>query len=447
MNMKKYLDKSKGFLTVARKHMASVICAVVAILAVVACFWPTGDLYNDPDPTKGLVAKVNSSINLIQQIVNLTRSQRVLPAMDPASQPEALTVFPNEFVVTQGQDRVKKVHDQSEQMLDDAVNLNKHVPLYLPAFFSGPPDSRVEGTSEARTEFAKLYLDNTAPNGSLPGDQQIRHWPVDDAQVNRPGGEEIPALKAGIAPSDDDIKAALADLQTQLNNRYGAESPQLATDAYNDQSRSVPLDMARRAAESCCVYLQPGALKQPAAVANFSGTTQAPSSADVWDAQRYLWIQEDVATAVAYANQGSANVLTSPVKQIVDVELPTPYVFSPPTDLSAIKDDGQVPLMFDQSSSGHVSNGMYDVIHFTVVLDVDAGKIPDVLWNLQKGQLITILDAHYKSVDSAALLVTGHFIYGDAPVVELTMDCEELMLKSWVSTLEPPAPPPPQPGS
>jgi hypothetical protein len=450
--VKKYLDQLKAAMKVARKHLVSVTCGVLAILAVIACFWPTADFYNDPQ--KGLAANVNNSVAFIQQIRSLTHETRSLPVMDPGAPVETLTVFPNESVVDQGLTRVQKVHDQSVAMLADAVGLNTHVPLYTPAFFSGPPDARVEGTSEARTEYAKLYLDATAPNNNA-GDTRIRTWPSNDAQVNRPADDLIPPLKAGMAPTDDEIKQADTDLQNKIDaatwqkpinsDSYSPESLQAATDLYNQESRTLPMDMARQRAEACKVYLQPGALKQPAGVSTFSGATQAPTSSDIWDAQRYLWIQEDVATAVAYANEDAANVMDSAVKQIVDVELPTPIVFAGPTDESAIADDGQVPIMFDQSSSGHVSNGMYDVIHFTVVLDVDAGKVPDVLWNMQKGQLITVLDAHYKSVDSAALLLTGHFIYGSRPVVTLTMDCEELMLKTWVNKIAPPAPPPVNP--
>ncbi|HTW95467.1 MAG TPA: hypothetical protein VMD30_11765 [Tepidisphaeraceae bacterium] len=463
--MQKYLEQLKVILKVAQKHLVSVICGVLAILAVIACYWPTQNFYYGPT---GLVQNVQESLAAIQTIKRLQMTPRSLPVMDPGQPAQPLNYFPNRSLVEWGETEVKWLQTQSQAMLADAIKLNAHVPLYVQAFYSGPPDHRVEGTAEARTEFAKLYLDATASNGNLPGDQRIRNWPAPEAQNNRPRDEQIPPLKPGIAPTDADVTAALNALQQKINDttlqplpttgQPSPESLQLAQDEYTQQSKPVLLNVAMQVAEECKVYLEPGALKEPANVSTFSGTTQAPTSQDIWDAQRCLWIDEDVATAVAYANEDAANVLDSPVKQIVDVEFPTPYVFSAPTDQSGIKDDGQVPLMFAQSSTGHVSNGMYDVIHFTVVLDVDAGKIPDVLWNMQRGQFITVMDYHSKTVDTASLLLTGqqngglagggqggagqgnsHFVYGQSPVVELTMDCEELMLDGWVSQFAPPA--------
>jgi hypothetical protein len=89
------------------------------------------------------------------------------------------------------------------------------------------------------------------------------------------------------------------------------------------------------------------------------------------------------------------------------------------------------------SPTGRVSNGLYDVVHFDVIMDVDAEMVPMVMSELSRERFITVrrID-NLMAVDSALEQVQGYF-YGNRPVVRLTLACEALFLREWTKPLMP----------
>ena len=91
---------------------------------------------------------------------------------------------------------------------------------------------------------------------------------------------------------------------------------------------------------------------------------------------------------------------------------------------------------FTRSPTGRMSNGLYDVVRFTMSMNVEAAKIPTILEELQKGKLITITHVNAISVDGLTASDNG-FIYGDVPVARLSVEGEDLFLRDWTVKLMP----------
>jgi hypothetical protein len=85
-----------------------------------------------------------------------------------------------------------------------------------------------------------------------------------------------------------------------------------------------------------------------------------------------------------------------------------------------------------------VCNPLYDVVQFQVIMNVDAARIPQVMEALSRNRFLTVVKASVQAVDSAALRQQG-YMYGDVPVVQLTLRCEDVFFHKWERPLMPKA--------
>ena len=92
--------------------------------------------------------------------------------------------------------------------------------------------------------------------------------------------------------------------------------------------------------------------------------------------------------------------------------------------------DGELKPNTLVSPTGRVSNGLYDVFHFTVVADVEAAHVGDFLRALGYQRFITPFSADIRSVDNAVELGKG-YMYGETPMLNVTVPCEILYLRKW----------------
>jgi hypothetical protein len=234
----------------------------------------------------------------------------------------------------------------------------------------------------------------------------------------------------------------MGKIRDEWNREYpssgGSADPQ-AQERLNEELASAVAQMDYESATACKVYLEPGAIRQPTVYGRFKGATTSLPPSDIWTAQLWLWNIQDAVTAVARANADGKDVTDSPVKQITDLTVKDPpyLIVGDPT----VGDD-KSPLTPapDASPTGRVSNGMYDVTQFSMGLDVDADRLPQVLNGLQTGQFLTILSAQVTAIDSADRAKSG-FLYGKARIVHLDLVFEDLFLhttKGGYSQLCPP---------
>ena len=78
---------------------------------------------------------------------------------------------------------------------------------------------------------------------------------------------------------------------------------------------------------------------------------------------------------------------------------------------------------------------MYDVIHFKLLIDVDARHVNEVIQQFSKGRLISIYRQDLYSLDTTheASQSGGGYLYGDARVIRLALQGEILFLRSWTT--------------
>jgi hypothetical protein len=124
--------------------------------------------------------------------------------------------------------------------------------------------------------------------------------------------------------------------------------------------------------------------------------------------------------------------MDSPVKHLVSIRAHTggaPNFIAVPGQANGDPDAALTknPVV---SPTGRVSNGLYDVFHFTVVVDVEANKVSGFLRALGNHRFITPLWAEVRAIDNATALSEGH-AYGEKPMLNLTVECETLYMRAW----------------
>ena len=152
-----------------------------------------------------------------------------------------------------------------------------------------------------------------------------------------------------------------------------------------------------------------------------------------WDAQRTLWIQQDVVAALVRVNQAAAAVLGQdgidpwvgvlPVKDLVSIRVSN-YVFEDSEGSSPAGASGDAPAVppgsVVESFTEFYSNDLYDVLQFSVKLVVDARAIPTIVREICQDRFYTPLRVVYR-VETPNLGMSDK-IYGEDPVVRLVVD-------------------------
>jgi hypothetical protein len=415
---------------IVKKNFLSILCGVVALLGMIAIFWPIGPMVAKADATLEERKTTHEKIKALLPPSKGGTANRTLPTIFlDDREPPPLPNFPNEKVIEAGERATKVLQKQAADMLDRAVKLNAHEPLYKPAL------PKASGT--ANITFRNAYLDRLE--------------------------EYIPneVLKAGVPPTDDEIIEAAEKMWDEkfaerivfIGEQAEPDTLESIQTEYLDAADKLPEQMRRQQAEKIRVYLSPEALVNATSpeVGRREGT---PASEDIWYAQVGLWVVEDLANAIAAANAGTkekplADVTQAPVKQLVSIDIPfgsDQFVMRPrpvsldgtdPSIDTGAEDAGTVPKDFALSPTGRVCNELFDVVHFTTILRVDARQIPLVLDELKRGRFITPIRVDVATVDAARALKEG-YVYGEGvPVVDITVQCEALFLRRWTLPLMP----------
>jgi hypothetical protein len=394
---------------IIKKNLLSIIFGVIALLAVIALFYPIGGIY---DEMETVLKKEGGKYTEATQQLNAQRPLPIMPAVGASdSTPQFLTVFPNEKVIGIGKLAVQQVHDQSLALVKAAEDCNIH----------------------------KQLVDGVLPNVNSTTVFDFQRAYQDQFKTVIPN-----LLVATAPPTQEEVDAAADDMwkkdyYPQIYYIEGKEANLQEVQAeFNSAKAGLPIQMRDQRAGKFKLYLLPGALSiHPALI-----RTETPSPQDVWFAQLSLWVEQDVADAIAHSNLDSDSVVHSAVKQLVKLDIAQdPSVYVTEQDLKngqpgANPNPTTPGSDFAISPSGRVCNSLYDVVHFTLVLNVDATRLPAVLADLERNKLMTVLQVDATSVDSAAALDDG-FVFGKDPVVQVSLQCEALFLRSWIDALMP----------
>lgn len=410
---------------ILKKNILSIICVVVVIVAIVASFIPLGGYTTE---LQGKLDKSKADHGALESLLNKTRNK---PVVSPdASGTEPLGTFPNDAVNKEGERITKLVEAESLRMRQAAEQLNAHTPL-VPGSLPVPNP----GVDIAfRTQYTNLYT--PGPNGELP--------PIASST------EGHPPLKAATPPSEAKVLQARQEAEAVIRSENAsivnnqvinqAEVQQLIA----DMARTLPEKMRREVAESGLVYIDPATFQMNQQIAKLPAGAR-PDPLDIWWAQVQLWVQQDVLNAIAEANAGKTSVIDAPVKHLFSVTVPMSFVSGTPAaaagapvaDPSGGNPDAALTKVPTVSMTGRVSNALYDVIHFEMVVDVEVAQIPNFLRTLSDNRLIAVREMNIGSVDSAGELAKGYY-YGESPVAHLTLRCEALLMRQWTTPLMPP---------
>lgn len=412
-------------LDVSKRYWVIIVFCVVMVIAMVAV--PTFVA----SQAAALQKRLNDSKAVDDQIKQVMQKQRHQPvvSLDTNATAPELTRFPNDKVIAAGQAAIGGVQSQSQKLKEVSLAINRRLPLLPP-------------TDPYR--FQQTYLKQFTT--------------------------EIPKLlNAATPPTDEEIKYR-ADIETQAltekqpHNTVTGEimGKEVLQQNINQKLATLPEQMRQEAATQHKMYMSPAALSlQPALAPPAPGApTVVPDAEQMWLAQMGLWVQQDVVNAIAKLNQSATNVDTAVVKELVEIFVPTDrsmYVLpnaaagagggttpaagagpdaAAASAVPASTDTDPFPRDYSVSQTGRVCNGVYDVVQFDVVLNVQAKDVERVIQELERSRLITVNQAEVQAVNSDAMKFQGYY-YGKTPIVTLTLRCEELFLREWTHTLMP----------
>lgn len=415
---------------IVKKHLFSIICGGVALLAVVAAFWPMNGLFLT------LNADLAKSHDNYVQFQNLGREEHKMPVVD-LEKPEAekLSEFPTQRVIDEGRKIVAKVHEETEKLSTDALLMNRHEPL-LPGLL---PDAK--GSNSILDDFKRRYfraMDDFKKqlNATLPPNAEEVAKELERRRVEKWEPQYI------TSPNGQRINEQ--DINTKMEEERAALPLQMKID------RSMRFSMYYSNDRSFDYH--PGIPKVD--------DPQYPDIIDVWIAQLSLWIQQDIVNAIVETNNAGDpskphNVDNSIVKRLWGIDIRKEYFTK--TGITSISnaiqiqadpkntaaqlppiEDPTAPItkQYGLSITGRICNPVYDVMQFTLKTDVDARYFPVFMANLTRNRFITILKADVKAVDREKTQANG-YVYGKAPVVQLILKCEAVFFRDWTKPMMP----------
>jgi hypothetical protein len=404
-------------LAIIKKNLLSIICAFVALLAMIALAYPLGGMR---EHFRGELA---SRTTLYTSAKTLLVAKRYLPIVDPDQKdPIPLLAFPNTPVIDKARAARETVQTQSNQMMEKALALNQagHFMLVAPDLLPNPGDR----WSKFRDAYRKEVREG------LPG-----------------------RLGAVMPPNQETINKRLLEMhkamvEDQVITIGGAEANRAQLQAeYDEAALKLPDQLRQESATQKKLYMDPNTALSINQI--MTNDLTMPTPVNIWYAQLSLWIEQDVADSIVAANSiaPNSNILNDAVKRIVEIKIPdgaSAYVQSgaapggaAAAPAAAPGDDSASDVRdFSKSPTGHVCNDLYDVVSFSMILEVDQRQIPAIVHDLQSNKLMAVLTVNISGIDPVEADAQG-FIYGTAPVVRLSMDCEALFMRKWTVPLMP----------
>lgn len=403
-----------------KKNIMSIVCGVIALVAVGALFWPVSGYFEE------LKTRVGERKGVASGIKQLTTKTRMMPKTQLDGMPaeeKNLEIFPNRQTIDQGDALIKQVKDQSLSVLDAAVKLNTHEPLL--------PDVLPGGASTLMASLVN-YCQKYRQTMSISSSEESRKQSYLVALMNGgfpPTDAEIEAVKK--SEEERIRKKLIPDVLTgQPLNREQVEGEIAATIPY------VAEKMRKEAAERCQLYIDFNAF-DPYASLNRPDQNN-PELYEIYLGQLGLWVHEDVAKSIKKINEGSKNVMESPVKHLKKIKLPDElFRFSGAArEVVAPNAAGKIEPNTQVSASGRQTNPLFDIIRFNLTIVVEADKVPQILHELSRDKFLTVLEFDMTTHDAALWKTVGYY-YGDKPLVQLDLMCEDLFFRSWTAPLMP----------
>ncbi len=321
-----------------------------------------------------------------------------------------------------------------------------------------------------------------------------------------------PQLNAGPAPDMADVKSFVdkVDAEYRSSNMQGAILTQKEDEELRDLRRQKTAEYLIEYAKNIHIYATTEPSRRsavgtgsgnrsnvadasyPFTIMQWASESSQPDPVEVWEGQMQLWITEDILQAIALTNQvmdPSANVMTSPIKRLVTLQVLPDYVgitgnggirqegpgsvsssgapmraAAPPPAPSAMHPGmgpgaapggppgaamgrqrtgslasaaaKKLPDDFTLAPTGRRSNDIYDVRHVWLSIMIDSTRMPEFFDNLAQVNFMTVLKMKITDVDEYKEAEAG-YIYGACDVVRVDMLIETLWLRDWTARLMP----------
>jgi hypothetical protein len=437
----------QNVLSWAKGNPISIVSIIVVIVAIGVLTW----VHLDGRKFTGQMGAQQDNIKQID--FYMTRRVEV-PGKTPNDPPRnvgPLTI--NKPAIDQIKAVYAKMDGEYRQVFEDARRVNRagHAPM-LPNLF---PVAQSSAMFSAKDEYPLILTRMLAAPGA-------------DSAAG------LPALNAKPPLANEIITAELERIEQQFRSEnaipaQGGFQPDqfdLLRRLKSTRLREMMLDHAKTI--SMYAQTQPKEEGFPFHIPAWVSEGGTPNEVALWTGQMMLWIQQDLATAIALANEvgePTSGVTDSVVKRLVSMRVVPGSVgirnrggfAMQPDNSTAFADPGMAPTHsadpsaapalvtsadvrlpddFSISPTGRSSNAIYDVWHVWVELVVDSQRMPSLFNAIAQVNFMTVLSLEVSNVDEYDALQQG-YVYGDSDAVHVRMLVETIWLRDWTARLMP----------
>lgn len=430
--------------------IAATFCALVVVVPLGAYF--AADWFGS-----GVRAEADRKVKAYSSLASTLNAKVELPI--PGGDPLPLASLPTAETVEEYRQLLRELGGDADAVYDEAraFNAGKGVDSKKPVVEAGVfPNYNLARIDTVRTPFyravQKAYADllASARAGSPP---------------------DAAALVTVVQAAEK--RFVQGELKQQDRTKLEPEQVKRLDDALGKARLGRCLDAAKQLSFYC--DLSAFALPGDAEIQQLYKKKEDRAKHDsfLFDLQWKLWIAADVVSAIADANAG-ASVLQAPVKRLVRVAVqPVEAVAAAPSGEAApmgeapadggtpaegapaegavaqaeapkglgkpvIDVRADAPRDFSKRLTGRVSNGVYDVRFAEVTFVAETARLPLVFNALAAQNFMTVTNVRIAPADPFAAARSG-FIYGNAPVSEVTATLETVWLREFTAPSMPEA--------
>ncbi len=406
MNFKMVLDW-------VRRHVFIVVFGAIIIAAPVAG-WLIGSSLKD-----GVMQELQSRKSDIDALTGFESTSITLNI--PGREPISVRGVVNKPLLDSYEEVVGALRKDADEVRNAALKHNsKGRDVLMPGVFPKPPESKRQTIHEEfHPEVVRAYenLLRTVRAGMPPAPAQVK--------------EQLVLRSSKFIASVGGGKRSRTDLGPEDRKRYDDDLLKARKGIYTD------------AAKRYSFYASPDSVGMPRLPANIPSSGLGLDRMFEWNWN--FWITEDILRAIAAANEGSPNVLKSPVKRVVDLRVvglgkagesnaPAPAAAGAESAPAAMPVDpkSEVQRSYTAGFTGRQTNALYDVREVRLELVIATDALPRLADALAAQNFITITDVRLKPADPFAAARQG-FMYGAEPVSEVTLTLEAVQLREWTT--------------
>ena len=459
---------------IVKKNLVSVLCGVIALICLVLIFVPLGGWYSDLEADVVKRQKVGADLKAVKE------AQRHWPTLSTKEEDKvALKEFPTDGLNKVGEGIVEGWKTTTTNYYNAAVARQTRVLTPLIAGLLPKANGRYLPL-QFRDRYAEVFgIDANAAQagggggafgggcgfggggfggaprpagagaatGVLPKNQKLLG--TDLMGRTPPSNEEI-ALK------QNEREAAIRTEKTVLVNGQPVNQAQVDLEVAKVKA-AIGEQLVDQVARQAMIYIDPSVALD--SQKNVIGVNP-PDDETVFLAQVGLWVQQEICRGIYEVNKPAIDghkdekgqtqgVIAAPIKHLIGIRLTLPYQLPPaavagaapaaPADEPKLPDPrpaAKVAVDFVRNPLGQTSNDMYDVLPFTLVMVCEADTVPQTMATMTYGRYMNIRSVDVQSVD-AAVAQANRLLYGNKPVVQVTIRGQYLMMRAFLGKYMP----------